>query len=1215
MTRKLLLTFTLLLSGVWLMAQTTLEGVVKDQDLGDVVIGANVKVMKGATVVKGAATDLDGKFRISLDPGTYDVEVSFTGMQPKRVSGVAVLSKTANSMPAIMLTSGNVLADVIIEVYKVPLIKKDETSGGQVLTSDQIKNLPTRSVNQIVATTAGTSSIDGGDVNIKGTRSNGTNYYVDGMRVFGNTSVPVQDIEQIAVITSGLGAEYGDVTGGVISVITKGPADKYHGGIEGETSQYLDPFGYNLISGNISGPIIRRKSTKESILGFRLSGQYRSQKDDDPTALPIRVAKESVRQRLEAQPVERYFSSIINSGHFLTLDSMDVLKYRPNETQTDLNITGKLDLRISKAVDMSLTGFTSDTRDKFTPSAEGYADNTSNNWSDNNWTMLNSVNNPTLFSQRHRGIFRFRHRLGSSDGEDGEQKSGISNASYTIQASFERGANQQYDKRHEDRFFNYGHIGKFDFDYEPITRIIATSPNAPLNVVHLDYSENFAGFTPGTANPGLVAYNQFSDPENFSSYLFRNGRSTLDYTNLWGGRNGMHANVNQVFNRYRLNENDVLQASGTIDFDLKFGKKSGVHSIQIGLLNEQRTDRFYSLAPTGLWDLATQKANSHFNGLDTNIILYKVYSVITGDSTPIYANAVANQQDNKFYREVREKIGVKLYEYINVNGLDPSQMSLDLFSPLELTDQSLVNYYGFDYKGKKTASNIGFNDFFTSVDEDGVRNFPVAPFRPAYQAAYIKDKFAYKDLLFSVGLRVERFDLNTKVLRDPYSLYEIIGADEFVSTVKPDLVLPASIGSDFKVYTDGPGSKKILGYRDGEQWYNAQGIQSSGNQVLAGSTINPWLKDTIKGDDLLDLRFDPNTSFVDYEPQVNWMPRVAFSFPISDDANFFAHYDILVQRPPSGWQATPLNYLYFNIADRTPVNNPNLKPERVVDYEVGFQQKLTNKSAIKFSAYYREMRDMIQRRTVLYVPVVANYDAYANVDFGTTKGFTMQYDLRRSGNVEFRMAYTLQFADGTGSDADSQRGLTSRGNIRYLSPLTYDERHNINTIIDYRYGSGKQYNGPVVAGKDILANFGANLSFVTVSGRPFSSAIAPIIHGADGFLGSINGSRMPWRTNLDLRLDKSIDLSKASSRDLSMNVYLRVSNILNKKNVVGVYRFTGAPDDDGFLASQQGQSVLSGIQSQFNSTDAYLAAYQTALLNPNNYTQPRRIVLGVNFGF
>jgi outer membrane receptor protein involved in Fe transport len=1205
MTRKLLLTFSLLLSGFWLVAQTTLEGQVKDLEANDVVIGANVKVMKGTTLVKGTATDLDGKFRFTLDAGTYDVEVSFTGSPTKRIEGVQVLNKTANFMEDIVLSS-NTLIDpgVEIVVYKVPLIKKDETSGGQTLTSDQIKNLPTRSVNQIVATTAGTSSIDGGEINIKGSRANGTNYYVDGMRVFGSTTVPVQDIEQLQVITSGLSAEYGDVTGGVVSVITKGPAEKYHGGIEAETSQFLDPYGWNLINGNISGPLLRKKSNKEPILGFRLSGQLLSQKDDDPSAVPINVVKPSVRERLAAQPIIQYFGAPVNAAEFVTADSVDVLKYRPNEQSLDYNINGKIDFRLNSAIDMSFTGFYQNTKDKFTP--EG-----TNGWIQNNWTLLNNQNNPSLNSQRTRGSFRFRHRLGTDSESDGSKKSGITNASYTIQASVERGQDQRQDPRHQDRFFDYGYIGKFDFDYQPV---FSGAQDTFGNIIlfHQDYREQFTGYTPGTVNPGLAAYNAFANPESYQSHINQNGRLTSDNAGIWGGTDGMHANVNRVYNSYRLQQNDVGQFTASTDFDLKLGKKGGLHNLQIGVLHEQRVNRFYSVAPSGLWDLAFQRANNHFNGLNTAIVVDTVQVPGVSGDILIYANGVVDQADNKFYRKIREKLGLNIYDYVNVHSLDPSQLSLDLFSPLELTDLQLVNYYGYDFKGNITPNNIGFNDFFKSVDNEGIRNFPIAPFRPVYQAAWLKDKFTFKDLIFSLGLRVERFDLNTKVLADPLSLYKVMGAEQFKNEVNPNLVLPNTIGSDFKVYTDGPDSKAVLAYRDGEQWYDAAGIARDGNQVLAGSTINPYLQDTSK---ILDKSFDPNLSFVDYEPQVNWMPRIAFSFPISDDANFFAHYDILVQRPPSGWQATALDYVYFENADRTPTNNPNLKPERVVDYEVGFQQKLNRNSAIKFAAYYREMRDMIQRRTLLFVPNIGQYDTYGNLDFGTTKGFTFGYDLRRIGNAELRLAYTLQFADGTGSDLDSQRGLTARGNIRNLSPLSFDERHSLNAILDYRYASGKAYNGPVVAGRDIFSELGINLQFVTVSGRPYSAAQAASRLGAQGFLGALNGSRLPWRTNLDLRIDKTIDLNKGSKRDLNMNVYFRVSNVLNAKNVVGVYRFTGAADDDGFLASQQGQSTIASVNTLYGSADAYQASYSYAMLNPDNFTQPRRLYLGINFGF
>jgi uncharacterized protein (TIGR02231 family) len=61
-----------------------------------------------------------------------------------------------------------------------------------------IANMPTRSVNTIVSSTAGTTSIDGGDANIKGSRENATNYYLDGIRISGDAP-KVQDINGPAI--------------------------------------------------------------------------------------------------------------------------------------------------------------------------------------------------------------------------------------------------------------------------------------------------------------------------------------------------------------------------------------------------------------------------------------------------------------------------------------------------------------------------------------------------------------------------------------------------------------------------------------------------------------------------------------------------------------------------------------------------------------------------------------------------------------------------------------------------------------------------------------------------------------------------------------------------------------------------------------------------------------------------------------------------------
>ena len=1230
----------MLFSAGALLAQSTfLTGKVSD-DAGEALIGATVKVLRGTEFVRGTITDYNGDFRLPLDPGNYNVEVSYTGFKTSVVTGVRVLTNTINTLD-FTLASGTLLNEVVVTDFKVPLIEQDKTSGGQILTSEQIKNLPTRSVNAIVATTAGTTSIDGGDINIKGSRANATNYYIDGIRVSG-AAPPVQDIEQIQVVTGGLGAEYGDVTGGVISIVTKGPASEYHGSVEIENSNGLDAYGWLLGTANISGPILKRKASEgkpeRTLIGFRLSGQYLKQKDDDPPALNVHHVKgaginwdnwystdqavadaeraklddpNNVLGRLMVHPL-----GIINglpsaNAEQFTQDSVESLNYNPYEGRQDIDVTAKLDFRLTDNIDLSITGTYKDTEDKKTPNPNGVGP----------WTLLNSQNNPTQYNQRYRGIAKFRHRLGNSDGQNAASASrvSISNANYTIQFGFERGKEQEYDPRHQDRLFDYGYIGRFSYDYVPFTGF-----NDQGEIAHVDNFEAFTGYQGGylrngqvvRPNPGLMAYNEFANEENINTFLNTNGRFSSVYDDIWSG---MFANVSSVHNTYHRSEDDIITGMANAGFDLKLGK-TGTHNIQFGLMTEQRTNRDYNLAPRGLWDLINLVTNNHFNGLDTNVIIGRYwdeqYSPLIGDSIDQYANLVVNLEDFKFYRKIREKQGLDLATWLNPNEISPEDLSIDMFSPREITDQRLLGYYGYDYTGEKLDNNVTFNDFFTSKDKDGIRDFPVAALRPLYQAAFIKDKFTFNKMIFSLGLRVERFDLNTKVMKDPYSLYEIMNAKDYYASVPNTGNRPGTIGDDFKVYLASQADPQLKAFRDGDTWYFADGTQASdGNLIFGGGVIAPLLRDTVSGDDIFDPRFNPNTAFEDYTPQVNWMPRLAFSFPISDEANFFAHYDVLVQRPPGNWQVTPLDYVYFNIPGRTPAENANLKPERVVDYEVGFQQRLNQNSALKFAAYYREMRDMIQRRTYLYVPVIGRYETFGNLDFGTVKGFTVQYDLRRIQNAELRLAYTLQFADGTGSDPDAQRGLTTRGNIRTLSPLTFDERHNIQAILDYRFDSGKRYNGPRIAGKDILSDFGVNLQLSAASGRPYTARLRPERFGGSGTLGAFNGSRVPWRTNLDLRVDKTFNLAAADKNPLSVNIYLRVANLLNQKNIVSVYSVTGSPTDDGYLATADGASIVNGIATQGRNVDAYLDSYSWRLLNPDNYTQPRRIYVGAALSF
>ena len=222
----------------------------------------------------------------------------------------------------------------------------------------------------------------------------------------------------------------------------------------------------------------------------------------------------------------------------------------------------------------------------------------------------------------------------------------------------------------------------------------------------------------------------------------------------------------------------------------------------------------------------------------------------------------------------------------------------------------------------------------------------------------------------------------------------------------------------------------------------------------------------------------------------------------------------------------------------------------------------------------------------------------------------------------------MQFANGTGSTATQAAGILQAGtvdNLRTPIPLNFDNRHRFVTTFDFRYGSGNDYNGPIVAGRKILEDFGFNLVANAISGTPYSRqsiATPDAAFGLSGrtmLKGTMNGSSLPWQFRVNLRIDKDFSFAYGhkegdKQRNANITVYLQVLNLLNAKNVLAVYSFTGDPRDDGYLTSALGLQQISSISGN-GSQQSFVDLYDAAMLNPNNYSLPRRTRLGVRFNF
>lgn len=100
--KKLLFLITFL-NAVSLFAQNgTIRGTIFEKESGQTVIGANVAVLDPLT---GTSTDLDGKFSISIAPGTYDLRISYISFQTQNIKDVVVKSGEVTVLDNIYLKS------------------------------------------------------------------------------------------------------------------------------------------------------------------------------------------------------------------------------------------------------------------------------------------------------------------------------------------------------------------------------------------------------------------------------------------------------------------------------------------------------------------------------------------------------------------------------------------------------------------------------------------------------------------------------------------------------------------------------------------------------------------------------------------------------------------------------------------------------------------------------------------------------------------------------------------------------------------------------------------------------------------------------------------------------------------------------------------------------------------------------------------------------
>lgn len=494
--------------------------------------------------------------------------------------------------------------------------------------------------------------------------------------------------------------------------------------------------------------------------------------------------------------------------------------------------------------------------------------------------------------------------------------------------------------------------------------------------------------------------------------------------------------------------------------------------------------------------------------------------------------------NNRFFRSTDTFIGkAEISSQINENhyvkagiNLQFDEVSFENISLVPFTDPSISLPPGTPEELKPFVK-LGYPELNTPGYQkysESPRNF----------SAYVQDKIEFDNLIINVGLRFDYFDPNSRVVSD---------------LEDPDITSP---------------TKQENQYRD----QNGNGQQDPGEpDVTLEERQEYWYKDT--------------------SVKTQLSPRIGVAYPINDRGVLYFSYGYFFQVPSYSFMYT--NSRVF-VGERSGnlglFGNPDLKPERSTQYELGLKQEIFDGTAIELTGYYKDTRDYVSSRPQVTGAASTNYGIYFNRDFSKSIGFTFAFNQFVSQRFNFGLDYTFSSVEGSNSDPNSEYfDIVNAGTqidstnqtsstTKLIQPLNWDRTHIVNGSMFY---SGN--------------NWGANLVTRFSTGTPYTPQTD--IPGVEIGVGAStrdlrNTSRLPTRLTVDLNTYKNFNLPNGSSMELFLNIY----NLLDSKVINSVY------GDSGEATAPLPINTVSSADPGFYS-------------NPTFYAEPRRIQLGLSISF
>jgi outer membrane receptor protein involved in Fe transport len=329
-------------------------------------------------------------------------------------------------------------------------------------------------------------------------------------------------------------------------------------------------------------------------------------------------------------------------------------------------------------------------------------------------------------------------------------------------------------------------------------------------------------------------------------------------------------------------------------------------------------------------------------------------------------------------------------------------------------------------------------------------------------------------------------------------------------------------------------------------------------------------------------RLTNGSSFLYYSTHGNFSPRLSIGYPVTDRIVFYFNYGHFLQLPDrENYFRNPFDR---TLSSSTLVGNPDLKPQRTVQYEAGFKDQFTDDMAFGIHAFYKDIFDYVTGVNLVDIVVPINFD------YASSRGFELTFNQAFAGNFSMNLSYSYQIAKGRSSNP-----FASVFNPEFQLPretrLNWDQNHTANIFASYRVGPNEEGH---IFGLPFVNNYGISLTWALGSGFPYTPYRNKTTQ-ANVFL--VNTESNPYTSTIDLSLYKGFRIPG----NLNLVATLDITNLLNRRNVNRVLSYTGEPPVYGDLNPSDPSA---GIINPWNKTEF-------DFLDQTYFQAPRQILLGV----